>query len=184
MPKIEPRALLLIDLVNTWRMKDGRALLKRTLAALPALATLKARAVAAGAPVVYVNDNFGQWKSDFRRVVAQSRAAGENAARIVDALAPGADDYFVLKPRHSAFFASPLELLLHELGIRTLVLAGVAGDQCVLATASAALLRRFAVVVPQDAIACASAARTRAVLVHFRRAMDIPTTPVARLRWR
>jgi nicotinamidase-related amidase len=106
------------------------------------------------------------------------------AAEIVAALAPGGDDYFVLKPRHSGFYATPLHLLLGALGVRRLVLSGVAGDQCVLATAGDALVRGYKVIVPRDAIVCATAQRTKAVLAHFRTAMDIATPPVRALRWR
>ena len=177
-------ALLLIDLINTWRMPGGRKLLDRTLAMLPRLVRLKARAVKARAPVIYVNDNFGQWRSDFRQAVARARDTTARAARVAEALSPGADDYFVLKPRHSAFFSTPLDLLLQELKISRLILCGVAGDQCVLATASDALVRKYRVVVPRDAIACAEAWRTAAVLRHFRHVMDIPVVYSARVRWR
>ena len=178
------RALLLIDLINTWQNADGSALLRQTRPIVPALIRLRKAAAAARAPVIFVNDNFGQWRSDFRQVIASARASGSQAAQIVDALHPGEDDYFVLKPRHSAFFATPLELLLRELGVDCVVLCGVAGDQCVLASASEALLHRFHVVIPRDAIACATARRKAAVLTHFREAMDIPTPSSRALRWR
>ncbi|HEX3124488.1 MAG TPA: isochorismatase family cysteine hydrolase [Rhodanobacteraceae bacterium] len=177
-------ALLLIDLINTWGMADGRKLLNQTLAILPQLVRLKARAATAHAPVIYVNDNFGQWRSDFKQVVARARGATTGAARVVEALCPGSDDYFILKPRHSGFFSTPLDLLLQELNISRLVLCGVAGDQCVLATASDALVRKYEVVVPRDTIACAEASRTAAVLKHFRVVMDIPVVDSARVRWR
>ena len=178
------RALLLIDLISTWDIADGKALLRQTVPILPALVRLRAGATAARAPVIFVNDNFGQWRSDFRQVIAAARASGADAARIVDALEPGAQDYFVLKPRHSAFFATPLDLLLQELAVDTLVLCGVAGDQCIVASASEALLHRFRVIVPRDGIACATARRKSAVLRHFHAAMDIPTPASRALRWR
>jgi nicotinamidase-related amidase len=177
-------ALLLIDLINTWRMADGRKLLDQTLAILPHLVRLKARAARAQVPVIYVNDNFGQWRSDFRQAVARARGATARAARVAEALSPATEDYFILKPRHSGFFSTPLDLLLQELKVGRLVLCGVAGDQCVLATASDALVRKYKVVVPRDTIACADAARTAAVLRHFRDVMDIPVVDSARVRWR
>lgn len=176
-------ALVLIDLINTWEMKDGPALLRHTLSALPAISTLLDSARRHGAPVIFANDNFGRWRSNLPALVELARAADPRSARIVDALAPTATDYIVLKPAHSAFFATPLERLLEALKIRRLVLAGIAGDQCVLATASDALLRRFEVIVPRDAIACASAARRNAVLRHFATAMDIPTPASRGVRW-
>jgi nicotinamidase-related amidase len=178
------RALLLIDLVSQWNYADGKSLLRQTMPILPSLVRLRESAAAAHVPVIFVNDNFGQWRSDFRQVTAAARSSGPHAARIVDALQPGAEDYFVLKPRHSAFFATPLDLLLQELDADTLVLCGVAGDQCILASASEALLHRFRVIIPRDGIACATAQRSTAVLKHFHEAMDIPTPLSRTLRWR
>ena len=178
------RALLLIDLVNTWRMPRGRQTLRRTHALLPRIVRLRAAAARAGAPVIYVNDNFGQWRSDFRQVIELARAAAPQSAAIVDALHPGDGDYFVLKPRHSGFFGTPLELLLAGLQVGELVLCGVVGDQCVLATASAALVRRYRVTVPRDTVICPTTARTRALLAHLRTAMDVPTPLLRALRWR
>jgi nicotinamidase-related amidase len=183
-PRVPPSALAIIDMINTWEIADGDALLRQSARIVAALARLKARAQAAQVPVIYVNDNFGQWRSDFKQVIAAARETNLRAAQIVDALVPGDDDYFVLKPKHSAFFGTPLELLLEKLRVERLILCGVAGDQCVLASASDALLRGYEAVVPNDTIACRSAARTRAVLMHFRDAMDIATPPSRSVRLR
>jgi len=189
-PGLNPRkhrtttALVLIDLINTWQMDHGERLRRNTLAQLERLAQLKRRATQAGAPVIFVNDNFGQWRSDFEQVMERARAMSEEGARIVDALCPGTGDYFVLKPRHSGFFSTPLQLLLQELKVKTIVLCGVAGDQCVLATAGDALVRKFEVVIPRDGIVCVDARRTAAALQHFRRSMEIPTPLSSRVQWR
>lgn len=176
-------ALVLIDLINTWEMKEGPALLRQTLATLPALTRLLRRVRRAGVPVIYANDNFGRWRSNMPAIVELARGRNPASGRVVEALAPNAGDYFVLKPEHSAFFATPLERLLQNLEVKRLVLAGVAGDQCVLATASDALIRDFEVVIPRDTLVCATAARRRAVLRHFNAAMDIATPPSGRLLW-
>jgi len=178
------RALLLIDLVNTWDMAGGSQTLRRAHALLPRIVRLRQSAARAGAPVVYVNDNFGQWRSDFRQVIEHARAAAPRSAAIVDALHPDADDYFILKPRHSGFFSTPLDLLLEDLGATGLVLCGVVGDQCVLATASEALVRKYSVVIPRDTLVCPTPGRTAAALAHFRTAMDIATPLVRHVRWR
>jgi nicotinamidase-related amidase len=171
-------------MINTWEMQDGASLLRQAIRILPNLVRLLASARRNGVPVVYTNDNFGRWRSNMPATIEQARQANRASARIVDALAPQASDYVVLKPEHSAFFATPLELLLKALKVHRLVIAGVSGDQCVLATAGDALLRAFSVVVPRDAIASATAARTRAILKHFRDAMDIPTPASRGVRWR
>jgi nicotinamidase-related amidase len=179
-PKI---ALLLIDLINDWRMKDGKVLLRNTLRILPRIIALKRRAARAKIPVIYINDNFGQWRSNFAQVIEHAKLEGPRAAQIAQQLMPTSDDYFVLKPRHSAFYATPLSLLLEELEIEELVLAGVAGDQCVLATAGDALLREFKVRVPADLTVCKSAARRTAIVRHYRDVMDIAVGESRRTRF-
>ena len=176
-------AVLVIDMISTWEVADGAALRAQARRIVAPLRRLLARARAAGVPVIYANDNFGQWRADFAAILALARAHDPDAAAIADAIAPSADDYIVLKPKHSAFFCTPLPQLLEALHVRRLVLSGASGDQCVLATAADALLRNFEVTVPRDTVACPDAARTRAVRRHFDVAMDIPTPPAARVRW-
>ena len=93
---------------------------------------LKTRARDVDIPVIYVNDNFGQWKSDRRALIRHCLEDGVRGEEIVRLLAPDDDDYFVLKPKHSGFFSSNLDMLLDYLGAKTLILAGMAGDICVL----------------------------------------------------
>jgi nicotinamidase-related amidase len=170
MPK---NALLLIDLINTWRLPGGNALRRQTRKLAPRIAGLASRVREAGWPVIYANDNFGRWRSDFAQVIALAEREGGDAERIAHELAPTPTDYFVLKPRHSAFFQTPLQILLEKLHVRRLVMVGVSGDQCVLATASDALVREYDVQVPGDLIICPTPTRTRAIRRHFRDIMDI-----------
>lgn len=169
-------------MVGTWDFPGGKPLLKAAFAAAPVIARLKARCRAAGVPVIYANDNQGRWRCDWRQLMDDARAAGGNGARITELLAPDREDYFVLKPMHSAFFATPLQLLLQSLGTRRLILTGASSDQCVLATASAAHMHQYEIVIPRDAVAAPSAARARAALRHFEDVLQLPTTPAARLR--
>ena len=60
-------------------------------------------------------------------------------------LLPEKDDYFVLKPKHSAFYQTNLEILLNYLGVRTLIMTGMAADICVLFSANDAYMRDFRV---------------------------------------
>ena len=115
--------------------------------------------------------------------MARARSVSPANAKIVDRLSPQARDYAVLKPAHSAFFQAPLDHLLKQLGVKRLILTGVSGDQCVLATAADALLRDYTVVVPRDAVACPTPARTRAILRHFEIAMDIATPHARHVRF-
>jgi nicotinamidase-related amidase len=88
-----------------------------------------------------VNDNFGRWRSDFRKLVEHCRKG--HGRELVDTLRPGEDDYFVLKPKHSGFFSSALETLLRYLAVRQLIISGIAGNFCVLFTANDAYMRDY-----------------------------------------
>jgi nicotinamidase-related amidase len=175
-------ALLIIDMISGWDFPDATKLLRLSAPIAPQIAALKARCRRAGVPVIYANDNRGQWRSDFRRVVANAVQAGGQGGRIVAQIAPDDDDYFVLKPKHSAFFATPMDLLLQHLKVNRLILTGVASDQCVVTTAVDARMRDYDVVVPHDCVASQTAARNRRALQHFEAVLDIRTTVSSRLR--
>jgi nicotinamidase-related amidase len=142
-------ALLLIDVINDFDFPEADQLLKYARPMASNLLRLKRRAQKAGVPVVYVNDNFGRWKSDFRRTVEHCARHGRGR-EVVELLRPEENDYFVLKPKHSGFFSTTLETLLRYLEAQTLILTGIAGNFCVLFTANDAYMRDFHLFVPSD----------------------------------
>jgi nicotinamidase-related amidase len=142
-------ALLLIDVINDFDFPEANQLLKYARPMARILLRLKRRAQKAGVPVIYVNDNFGRWKSDFRRTVDYCIRHG-CGPDIVQLLRPDENDYFVLKPKHSGFFSTTLETLLRYLETQTLILTGIAGNFCVLFTANDAYMRDFDLFVPSD----------------------------------
>src|SRR4030095_4707612 len=142
-------ALLLIDVINDFDFPEADQLLKYARPMARILLRLKRRAQKAGVPVIYVNDNFGRWKSDFRRTVDYCIRHG-CGPDIVQLLRPDENDYFVLKPKHSGFFSTTLETLLRYLETQTLILTGIAGNFCVLFTANDAYMRDFDLFVPSD----------------------------------
>lgn len=148
-----PVALLLIDVINDLEFDGGEQLLPAALEMARKLRQLKTRAAAARVPVIYVNDNFGRWRSDFRCQVEHCLEPGIRGREITEMLHPDPDDYFVLKPAHSGFYASSLEALLAALKVRTLILTGLAGNICVLYTANDAYMRGFNLIVPPDCTA-------------------------------
>ncbi|HUR55892.1 MAG TPA: isochorismatase family cysteine hydrolase [Gemmataceae bacterium] len=170
-----PVALLLVDVINPLDFPNADELLRFALPMADRLAELKRRARAAGVPVVYANDNFGRWRSDLAAVVERCRRAGCMGAPLAEKLAPHPDDYFVLKPKHSAFYSTALDLLLRHLGTETLVVGGVATDICVLFTANDAYMREFRVVVPADGVAANSADRTALALDQMHRELKCET---------
>ena len=162
-------ALLLIDLINDFEYPGGAALFEQTMSAAESILALTLQARRAGIPVIYVNDNFGKWRSDFRKLVAhclEDDVRGEPLARL---LKPDEEDYFVLKPKHSAFFSTTLDLLLQYLEANTLILTGISGDMCVLFTASDAYMRDFHLVVPSDCVASIEPEANHLALEQMRR---------------
>lgn len=176
-------AVLLIDVINRFEFEGSAALLRSARPAARAIAKLKERAERAGVPIIYVNDNFGRWRSDFRAVVRACRepSAKAGAREIANLLAPTPRDYFVLKPTNSAFHASVLEALLRHLGTETLILCGFATDNCVLFTAHDAYLRGFRLLVPRDCVAAETAARQRDALTIMTQTMKADTGASTRL---
>lgn len=153
-PDKSPVALLLIDVINDMEFKDGDKLLVNALPAARKIAVLKKKARKAGIPVIYVNDNFGKWRSDFNKLVEHCLKDGVTGQPVAKLLKPNKNDYFVLKPKHSAFFDTSLDILLKYLEAKTLILTGFAGNICVLFTANDAYMRDFNIIVPSDC--CAS----------------------------
>lgn len=149
-------ALLLIDVINDLEFEGGDRVLEHAVPMARAIADLKKRARTAGVPVIYINDNYGRWQSNFDKLVEHVLEDGVRGKPLAEILRPGEDDYFVLKPKHSAFFSTTLDTLLDYLGARTLILTGLATDICVLFTANDAYMRDFFLVVPQDCVAAQS----------------------------
>jgi nicotinamidase-related amidase len=148
-----PVALLLIDVINDLEWVDGEKIEPYARHMSRALVDLKKRAKDLNIPVIYVNDNFGQWRSDFQSLIdhlLKGEVRGEFLGR---ELQPEKDDYFVLKPKHSGFYSTTLDVLLEYLQAKTLILTGLAGNICVLFTANDAYIRDYKVVVPSDCLA-------------------------------
>ena len=145
-------ALLLIDVINDMAFEGSEALVAQAEPMAGRLATLKRRATAAGVPALYINDNFGQWRSDFRQTIAHCTKSTSPGRSVSLRLRPTAHDYFVLKPKHSGFYHTTLDTLLRALRIRRVILTGIAGNICVLFTANDAYMRELEIYAPSDCI--------------------------------
>lgn len=152
-PDKSPIALLLIDVISDFEFVDGEKLFKYALPMSKKIAALKKRAKAQNIPCIYVNDNFGKWQSDFRKLLENALDKEKRGAEIAQILQPEEDDYFVLKPKHSAFFSTTLETLLTYLGTKTLILTGVATNICILFSANDAYMRDYDLIIPPDCVA-------------------------------
>jgi nicotinamidase-related amidase len=175
-------ALLIVDVINDLNFPEANQLLRYAPAMARRLAKLKARAKKVGIPVVYVNDNFGRWRSDLPALVEHCRKG--KAREIVDLLQPEEDDYFVLKPKHSGFFSSTLETLLRYFGAERLIITGIAGNYCVLFTANDAYMRDYKLTVPSDCTVSNKASENRDALRLMRNYLKADTSPSAKIKLR
>jgi nicotinamidase-related amidase len=175
-------ALLLIDVINDLDFPEANQLLRYARPMARKLLRLKERAKKAGIPVIYVNDNFGRWQSDFRRQVEHCLRENSRGREIVSLLRPEEDDYFVLKPKHSGFFSTTLETLLRYLGAKTLIITGIAGTYCVLFTANDAYMRDYDLIIPFDCTASNTAQENREALTLMRKFLKADTRPSPTVR--
>jgi len=176
-----PTALLIIDAINDFDYEEADGVLAEARPMATHIRRLASRARRAGVPIVYVNDNFGRWRSDFRRLVAHCARAGGRGRAVARALRPDPQDYFVLKPKHSGFYSTSLGLLLDHLGARILILTGLLADMCVLFTAHDAYMRGYRILVPADCVAARKPADRARALGLMRRALGADTRPSFRI---
>jgi nicotinamidase-related amidase len=169
-------ALLIIDMVTDFRFRDGERLFESVYRKVGAIARLKERFKKAEAPVIYVNDNFGLWKNSFSRTLEAARSS-ELGEKVISKLLPDNDDYHVLKPQRSGFYATPLEVLLSELTVSTVVVTGVTTDICVLFTAHDAYMRGFKVWVPSDCSAAVEEGQHKEAIQLLERIADADVDP-------
>jgi len=151
-----PRArtvLLILDMISDFEFPDGEAVLRAARRIAPRIAALKARAAKARVPTIYVNDNLGRWRSDVRALLARCSSENARGCEVVQQIAPGEKDFFLLKPKHSGFYATPLAELLAAAGAKRLILTGLSTHQCILFTANDAYVRDYKLFVPADCTA-------------------------------
>jgi nicotinamidase-related amidase len=144
-------ALIVIDMLNSYEHADAEKLTESVERALPAMERLIRRAADEDVLTIYVNDNFGAWKSN-RDELLKSAMEGK-FRHLVEPIAPGDETLFVVKARHSIFFQTPLEYLLGQEGVDRVVLIGQVTEQCVLYSALDAYIRELEVAIPRDAVA-------------------------------
>lgn len=168
-------ALLIIDMICDFEFEDGEKLFKFAKPISRNIAKLKTKAEKAGIPVIYVNDNFGKWQSDFRKLLRHSLDPKHRGSEIAEALRPKEENYFVLKPKHSGFYSTTLDVLLEYLGTETLILTGVATDICILFTANDAYMRDYDLIVPRDCVAANTKKASGETLKYMQKILKVKT---------
>jgi nicotinamidase-related amidase len=177
-------ALLLIDVINDLAFEGSSALVAQAEPMASRLAALKRRAAVAGVPTLYINDNFGKWRSDFRQTVEHCTSRSSPGRMVSRRLRPTARDYFVLKPKHSGFFDTTLDTLLEALRVRRVILTGIAGNICVLFTANDAYMRDLKIFAPCDCIVSNTAAENDHALRQIENVLKGNVTESTRLKFR
>ena len=176
-PMTAGHALLIIDMINPFQFKHGDLLLKHTKEMLWPLLELKKRASAHNVPIIYINDHYNLWQADYGRIIKHCK--NEANEQLLSQIIPSADDYFLIKPKHSAFYGTALQTLLHQLGVKKLIITGIAGNICVLFTANDAYMREFRLYCPADCIASASREDNRYALTMMKNVLKADTSPQA-----
>jgi len=176
-PDQASKALLIVDAINDLEFEEGDQLLQFGLPAAEKLRDFKHRFRRAGLPVIYANDNFGKWKSDFSALVDHCLNSEVRGRPIAELLPPAEEDYFVLKPKHSAFYGTTLDILLQSLGVKTLYVCGFATDICVLFTANDAYMREYRIRIPADCVAANSQQQSDGALELMARVLKADTRP-------
>src|SRR5215213_10178671 len=167
--------LLIIDMISDFEFDGGEEILPAAEAIAKNIAALKKKAEKAGVAVIYANDNFGKWRSDFTKQLKHSQSKSVRGHKIARLLAPQKDDYFVLKAKHSAFYSTTLDLLLAYLGAKTLILTGVASDICILFTANDAYMHDYNLFVPCDCVAATDEKTNESTLRYMEKVLKADT---------
>ena len=165
-------ALLIIDMISDFDFEDGKELFANALPAAKCISDLRSGIRSSGAPVIYVNDNYGKWQEDFAHQVTAIEKRSTRCNQIIELLRPDKDDYYVLKPHRSAFYETPLMVLLESMHVTELFLTGVTTDICILFTAHDAYMRGFGISVPTDCCAAVKPAHHNSAISLLKRVMD------------
>lgn len=169
-------AVLFVDLINDFNFVGGEKLLSNTMEILPNLIKLKSFAKENDLPVIYVNDHYGLWQADFNKII--EHCTNENSKELIESMKPDDSDYFLIKPQHSAFFQTPLQSLLTDLNRNTLIIAGIAGDICILFTAKDAYMYQMDLYIPKNCMASEEKENNDYALYLMRSVMKADIDPI------
>lgn len=168
--------VLLIDFINDFHFNRGEKLITHTEEILPNILKLKSFAKQHSLPVIYINDHFGLWQAGPKQLM--DHCTNDRSRNVIQNLKPNEEDYFLIKPQHSAFYQTPLESLLKDLGKTNLIMSGVAGDICILFTAKDAYTNNYTLHIPENCIASNEKQGNDYALYLMRSVMKANTEPI------
>ena len=144
-------ALLIIDMINDFQFTHGKILADKTMKMIPNILELKKVMNQYQLPIIYVNDHYDLWQADYTKII--EKCTNNISKDVIERITPSNEDFFLIKPKHSAFYDTPLHTMLLHLNVTDLILTGIAGNICVLFTANDAYMRDFSLTIPKNAIA-------------------------------
>lgn len=144
-------ALIIIDMINDFDFEHGEALASKASVISHNIYSLKEQCKKEQIPIIYVNDHYNLWRADIEKLY--DYCSNYISDPILEKVKPSEQDYFLIKPKHSAFYGTALNTLLHQLEIKTLILSGIAGNICVLFTANDAYMREYSLLIPDNCLA-------------------------------
>lgn len=144
-------ALLIIDMINDFQFDHGPILAEQAKHISKNILNLKTRVKSVGGHIIYINDHYQLWQADYNKIAEKCK--NSLSQNIIQTIFPKDDDYFLIKPKHSAFYGTALNTLLYNLKVDNLIITGIAGNICVLFTANDAYMRGYTITVPPDCIA-------------------------------
>ncbi len=183
-PESAPVVLILIDVINDFEFEGADPILENFLPVAQNIALLKKKAKRAKIPVIYVNDNFGKWQSDFRKLLDHCLTQPVKGKPTAELLKPDEDDYFVLKTKYSGFYFTTLDVLLDYLKAKTLILTGITGNMCVLFTANDAFMRDYYLVIPEDCMASESKKENKYALEQMAKLLKADINPAISINFK
>jgi len=175
MTKQPKHALLIIDMINDFTFPHGTLLLHHTKSIIEPILQVKQQFKRNNFPIIYINDHYNLWQADFQKIIQTCR--NEKNADIINKMSPDEDDFFLIKPKYSAFYGTALNTLLHHLNVRHLTITGIAGNICVLFTANDAYMREYSLSVPRDCLASASTEDNEYALLMMNHVLKADITP-------
>jgi nicotinamidase-related amidase len=173
---VSKTALIVIDMINPYDFPDAEKVVSSARGTVPVIQELLEQAPDNDWLTIYVNDNWGHWRSNRDELVHE--ALESDHKDLVEPITPGDDALFVVKARHSIFYQTPLEYLLFSQDVDRLVLTGQVTEQCILYSALDAYIRHYDVRVPPDAVACIHEELADAALKMMERNMSADLSPV------
>lgn len=175
-PNLNQSAIIFVDIINDFNFNGSEKLLMHTNEILPHLKKLKDFGKKNNIPMIYVNDHYGLWQANFHQII--DHCENESNQHIIHELKPDDDDYFLIKPQHSAFFQTPLHSLLGQLSKTNLIMAGIAGDICILFTAKDAYMYQYTIHIPENCMASEEKEGNDYALYLMRSVMDANVEPI------